>query len=144
MRKFLLIAAVLVVGLPFVFVPTPRADAQISNPACIGNATLSWIEPTLGTDDLPLVDPITGFTIYVGLDPSSFTEQIAVANGIAAFVVDGLCDGTYYFTLTASNVIGEGPFSNVGSKTIDNSPFPLPPAPEPERTAPGVNVLVVQ
>ncbi len=138
-----LVGAFLAISL-LIFSPAQKVSGQITQPECIGTATLSWIESTEGTDGLPLVDPITGFTIYIGLDPSDFPETRSLPNGIATFVVDGLCDGTHYFVMTATNVIGESAFSNVGSKTITGGgPFPEPD-PDPVRTVPGAAVLDVQ
>lgn len=140
MRRVFLIAAALLVALPWIFVPAPKVAAQITLPQCGGAATLSWTIPTQDTAGNPLIssNALTGFTAYVGTDGSTYPESVFIANpSISNYVWQGFCDGVYYFVVTASNSAGESAFSNQASKTVAGFPFSLGTEPTPP-------VLVVQ
>ena len=68
--------------------------------------TLAWDAPTRNEDGTPLMD-LAGFRIRYGSDPNSYSHEIDIPNpGIAAYVVDGLSSGIYFFTLSAYNAHG--------------------------------------
>jgi hypothetical protein len=84
-----------------------------------GSATLSWTPPTENTDGSPLED-LAGYKIYWGPSQGNYTNSTSVGDGMSVYVVDGLTQGTWYFTATALNSAGiESTFSNAASKMIN-------------------------
>lgn len=92
--------------------PTPE-------PTPSGHALLAWTPPTTNVDGSPLTD-LAGFKVYWGPTPAPYPSSVTVADpGLAAYMVDGLAAGTWFFVVTAVNALGaESAFSNVASKTI--------------------------
>lgn len=84
-----------------------------------GNATLSWMPPTLNTDGSPLTD-LAGYRIYYGNQPGNYHSSILVDNpGLTIYVVENLRPNTYYFVMTAINSRGvESDFSNEASRQV--------------------------
>lgn len=85
-----------------------------------GNATVSWVAPTLNTDGSQLTD-LAGFTIYYGTNPSSLGNLISVVSAsTTSYTVTGLIKGvTYYFAIASVNAAGiASERSSVASKTI--------------------------
>jgi hypothetical protein len=66
----------------------------------------------------------TGYRVYVGTAPRTYTQNIAVAGGgSTTYTVTGLASGkTFYFTVTTEdtrNMPSESSFSNEVSKIIN-------------------------
>jgi Fibronectin type III domain len=85
----------------------------------MGNATVSWVAPTMNTDGSPLTN-LAGFTIHYGTNNASLTQTIQVANaGAVSYVVTNLPPGTWYFAVSAyTNAGAESALSSIVSKTI--------------------------
>ena len=92
----------------------------VAQGAATGSATLSWVAPTLNEDGSPLTD-LTGYRIYWGTTPGSYTNSVAVDGAdTTSTVITGLVPGTYEFVATAVNSNGiESAFSGTASKTIN-------------------------
>lgn len=72
-----------------------------------GNVTLSWQAPTRNADGTPLVD-LKGYEVHYGAAPASYSDVIKVSNpGVLTYVVQNLSAGTYYFSVTAYNSVGQ-------------------------------------
>lgn len=86
----------------------------------IGATTLSWTPPTQNTDGSTLTD-LAGYRIHYGVSPDVLTHSIQIANpGIAAYVVENLSPGTYYFAVRAYTSRGvESDVSNLVSKIVE-------------------------
>ncbi len=84
-----------------------------------GDATVSWVPPSLNEDGSKLSD-LAGFRIYYGTDSSSLTNVVPVGDVAATeYTVSGLGAGTYFFAVTAIAADGaESAQSPVASKTI--------------------------
>lgn len=92
-----------------------------ATPGAVGAATLSWQIPTERTDGSPLTN-LAGFSVYWGLAPGLYTNNIDIDNpSINLFVVEPLDTGnTYYFAVQAYDANNlSSDFSNEASKTID-------------------------
>jgi hypothetical protein len=86
--------------------------------AASGTATLTWAAPTTNTNGTPLT-PLSGYTIYYGTSPGTFTQSMVVSSSTTSYTVTGLAAGTWYFAVAANAADGtESAKSNVGSKTI--------------------------
>lgn len=83
-----------------------------------GQATLSWVPPVTNEDGTPLTD-LTGYVIYYGMAPGSYSENINVGN-VTSYTVDRLKHGhTYFFTVTAYDTsFNQSRYSNIASKSI--------------------------
>jgi len=87
---------------------TPSASAPLAPTLCsalpsLTSVTLTW---TAGAGPIP-----TGYNIYIGTAPSSYTYLTSTTATI--FTVTGLTSGTtYYFVVTAVNASGESAYSN--------------------------------
>lgn len=71
---------------------------------------------------------VTGYRLYYGTTPGSYTQQINVGNSVSASV-SGLTVGTnYFFATTAYDSLGiESPYSNEVSYTVPSqTPTPTP------------------
>jgi len=67
------------------------------------SVTLSWIPPQENEDGSPLFD-LSGYKVHYGSQSGLLPNIIDIpAPGLAAYFVDGLVSGTYYFKLTAYN-----------------------------------------
>lgn len=77
-----------------------------------GSTYLSWIAPTTNTDGSQLTD-LAGFRVYYGTSSESYSNSVDVGN-VASCYVTGLGTGdTYYFAITAYDLIGnESGYSN--------------------------------
>jgi PKD repeat protein len=96
-----------------------------SGPLYAGTATLSWDPPTTNVDGSPLTG-LSGYKVYYGTASGNYTQTINVGN-VTAYIAANLTDGlTYYFTVTASDTLGnESGYSNEVSKitgTVDTTP----------------------
>ncbi len=91
--------------------------------ACFQNVkaeTLVW-EPGSGE--------ITGYRVYYGITPNSYTETVNVGN-VTESKLDPLpleVGKTYYFAIKAYNSAVESDFSNSVSWTVNDNTPPLPP-----------------
>jgi len=91
---------------------------DVTSPATVGAATLSWAAPTENTNGTPLTD-LAGYTIYYGSQMGALTQSIQVPSAATSYVIGNLAAGTYYFEIIAysSEGIQSAP-SNVVSLTI--------------------------
>jgi hypothetical protein len=93
-----------------------------------GTAELTWVPPTTNADGTALLD-LAGYKIYYGNSPDNYSNVVDVPNpGIAAYVIENLSAGTYYFVATAYDTSGyESVYSNMATKTVEaTDPNPLP------------------
>jgi hypothetical protein len=82
-----------------------------------GTATLTWDAPTTYTDGTPATT-ITGYRIYYGTAPGSYSKIIDTGNA-TTWTITGLASGAWYFVVTAYDSFGmESDYSNELSKTI--------------------------
>jgi len=85
-----------------------------------GVVTLDWTPPLENTDGSSL-NNLSGYVIYFGTEPGSYTDTIAINNsGITSYTIDNLVENqTYYFTMTAVNSEGiQSDYSNYASKYL--------------------------
>lgn len=84
----------------------------------VASVTLSWTPPTQNTDGTALTN-LAGYRIYWGPSAGAMNQTIDVKNAaVAAYVVENLTPGTWYFAVTAYNSTGgESVRSNTASKT---------------------------
>lgn len=84
-----------------------------------GSATLSWTPPTERTDGAVLSN-LSGYKIYWGSAPDSYTQSVTITNaGLTRYVLENLPTGRWYFAITAYDATGaESGYSNSASKTI--------------------------
>jgi hypothetical protein len=103
---------------------TPPASA-----AGTGTALLGWDAVTTNSDGTPCTD-LAGYKIYYGTvsrgaatSPAQFAYQQSVSVGnVLGYTVTGLADGTWYFSVTAFDTLGnESNFSNEVHKIIDTT-----------------------
>ncbi len=86
------------------------SPANTPPPSTTSSATLTWNAVT-GT-------PVSGYKVYVGEAPGSYTRTINVGT-VTSSTVNSLTVGRmYYFAVTAYNSAGESDPSNEVSKTI--------------------------
>ena len=99
--------------------PTPAPPSPPSLPGATASVSLQWQPPTQNTDSSPLTD-LAGYHIYYGSDPQSLDSSIKIGNpGIAAYVVDNLQAGAWYFAVAAYNTDGvEGELSDVATRVV--------------------------
>ncbi|HEY1890308.1 MAG TPA: fibronectin type III domain-containing protein [Steroidobacteraceae bacterium] len=85
-----------------------------------GDVTLNWMPPTENTNGSALTN-LAGYNIHYGTTSGDYTQTVTVSNpGIAAYVVDNLTPGTYYFSVGAVNSQGvESPLSSEVSARVD-------------------------
>ncbi|KXH71021.1 MAG: hypothetical protein AM326_12095 [Candidatus Thorarchaeota archaeon SMTZ-45] len=85
----------------------PSAPRTLQATSGEGQITLTW--------EAPVTDggaPIVNYTIYRNLIPSSWTCLETIGN-ILYFIDSGLTNGiTYYYKVTALNIVGDSPKSN--------------------------------
>lgn len=88
-------------------------------PVGTGQASLKWTPPTKNTDGTTLSD-LAGYRIWYGSLADQLDKRINVNNpGLAAYVVEGLAPGTWYFAVAAYTTAGgESANSNVVSKIV--------------------------
>ena len=84
-----------------------------------GSTYLSWVAPTTNTDGSQLTD-LAGFRVYYGTSSESYSSSVDVGN-VASCYVTGLGTGdTYYFAITAYDLIGnESGYSNELIRTAE-------------------------
>src|SRR5579859_2299475 len=105
--------------------PVPSSTSSTSStpptapPTVTGSADLSWVPPTQNTDG-SAVTGLAGYHIQYGTDAATLTQTVDVAGaGVTSYVITGLTQGTYFFTVTAYTVQGtESAPSNIGTKTL--------------------------
>lgn len=92
-----------------------------------GSSLLTWTPPARNTDGSNLTD-LAGYRVYWGTAPGHYPSSATLSNpGLTSYVVDQLTPATWYFVVTALNVVGvESSFSNIASKTIVGEPLPQP------------------
>jgi len=79
-------------------------------PSTTSSATLTWNGVTS--------TPVSGYDVYVGTAPGSYSRKITLGN-VTSYTVNSLNVGTtYYFVVSAYNSAGEGPTTAWVSKTI--------------------------
>jgi hypothetical protein len=100
--------------------PAPAPPPGPSPPT--GEAiSLAWDSPTHSNDGSGLTD-LAGFKIYDGNAPGNYAGVTDVGN-VTHFTTDPYQPGTYYFSVTAYDSIGnESDFSNEIVVTVDSAP----------------------
>ncbi len=84
---------------PFVIKVTAPAASN-------GSVLLSWQAPTENVDGTPISN-LAGYHIYYGKDAEDLTSTITVNSAsTTSYVVKGLEDGAYYFSVVAFNTDG--------------------------------------
>jgi hypothetical protein len=88
-------------------VSSSLAPFDLTVPAqAVGSATLTWEPPTLNEDGTPLTN-LAGYVIRYGQIATNLDQRIDVANpGATTYVVQGLLEGTWYFSLASLNTAG--------------------------------------
>jgi len=106
--------------LPLVSSGVPRAPRDLLGTAASAQVTLQWISPL---DDGG--SPITNYTVYRGPNAGSLTELVELG-AVLNYVNTGLTNGqTYFYAVSATNALGEGPMSDVISQ-VPNVPAHYP------------------
>jgi hypothetical protein len=84
-----------------------------------GSANLSWLAPTTNSNGTALTN-LAGFHIYYGTNQKSLNQTVDITSPTeTSYVISGLAQGTYYFSIVAYNSAGvDSPTSNMVSKTI--------------------------
>jgi hypothetical protein len=86
-------------------------------PVGTGTADLSWEPPLERTDGSPITD-LTGYKVYVGRQPGSYTRVIDVGD-VTTYTVGALPPGLTYFAASAYDATGqESPISDDVSKVV--------------------------
>ncbi len=105
----------------------PSAPRNLQATRGDSSVTLTWEAP-----DTDGGSPILNYTIYRGTSPGNQTSGIQIGNELT-YTNTGLTNGvTYYFTVSAKNVAGEGPNSteaNATPATTPSSPLTLSASP---------------
>ena len=85
-----------------------------------GTALMSWTPPTENTDGSQL-DDLAGYRIHYGTSPGSYNTTIDIDNpGLSSYLIEGLANSVWYFSMTAVNAPGiESEFLQEVSKTIN-------------------------
>jgi hypothetical protein len=77
-------------------------------------ATMSWTAPTTYTDGSAITG-ISGYKVYVGTSPGSYSQTVSVGN-VTNYTVSNLADSTtYYFAVAA--------YDTTGGSSATSSPF---------------------
>jgi len=75
-------------------------------PPLVGSVELVWELPTLNEDGSPLAD-LSGYVIRYGKSVGGMDEQVVISNpSVTVYTIDGLMEGTWYFTLSSLNAAG--------------------------------------
>ncbi|MGH3372784.1 MAG: fibronectin type III domain-containing protein, partial [Nocardioidaceae bacterium] len=102
----------------------PGAPTGLTALAGNASASLSWQAPTFDGGSA-----VTGYTIYRGTSPGA-QAFLANVGPVTSFDDSGLTNGTtYYYKVSASNAIGEGPLSGEASATPSDLVLPVEPLP---------------
>jgi len=90
----------------------PSAPLNLELEAGNGTVSLSWDAPTSTGGS-----PITGYKVYRGTSENNLT-LLATIGAVTAYEDDEVVnDQTYYYKVSAINVVGEGPLSEVEDAT---------------------------
>jgi Calx-beta domain len=108
-----------VLGSPTSAIVTIHGNAAPPPAPTTGEATLSWVRPTLYTNGSPMTD-LAGYKIYYGKSSTALTGVIQVTSpSTVEFEISSLGAGTWYFSVSAYNSEAvESERSAVASKTI--------------------------
>jgi len=112
----------------------PNRPRQLNAVAGDSNVSLDWQPP--GSDGGA---PITNYTIYRGDASGGEVFLVKIGNVLAYLDTDVTNGWTYYYTVTATNVMGESPNSTEASAT----PASLPSAPLNPSAASGNTQVVL-
>jgi hypothetical protein len=100
----------------------PPSAPVLSGTAGDSVTNLTWTVPASGTS------PITGYTIYRATSPATLTELAQVSAATTTYQDTAVTNGTtYYYEVTASSSVGEGPKSNEVSLTPASATVPGAP-----------------
>lgn len=97
----------------------PAFTINVTTPAVVGTAQLSWTIPKQNTDGSVLSD-LAGYRVYHGTSANALNEVTQIAGAATSgYTFNQLTSGTHYFAVAAYNYAGtESEKSAVGSKTI--------------------------
>jgi hypothetical protein len=100
---------------PFVI----KVTAPESNSSASGAVLLSWQAPTENVDGSP-VSNLAGYHIYYGKTADDLTSTVTVSGANnTSYVVKGLEEGAYYFSVVAFNTAGlVSGKSNLADQTV--------------------------
>ena len=100
------------------FLALPLVFLLNQGPVHAGQATLSWVAPSINEDGTPLTD-LAGYKIYYGTASGNYTNNVDAGN-VTTYAFTNLTDGkTFYFVATAYNAAkSESKYSNEITKTI--------------------------
>ena len=92
----------------------------VAQGAAPGAVTLSWMPPTQNEDGSYLAD-LTGYWIYWGNNPGTYTEWMRIDNpGLTAIVIEDLVPGALEFAMTSFNADGvESSLSNAVTRFVE-------------------------
>ena len=75
-------------------------------------ATLTWIPPTEGIDNLPLIE-LSDYILYEAATTGGpYVEIARPPAGTASYALPPLAEGKHYYVITAWNSGGESDYSN--------------------------------
>jgi hypothetical protein len=84
-----------------------RIDVTAPASSTAGSVSLSWAAPTENTNGTPVSD-LAGYHIHYGTTAEALNSVIDVPGAeTTAYEISNLNSGTYYFTVTAYNSVGE-------------------------------------
>jgi large repetitive protein len=100
---------------PFVI----KVTAPVSDSSASGAVLLSWQPPTENVDGSP-VSNLAGYHIYYGKTADDLTSTVTVSGAdTTSYVVKGLEEGAYYFSVVAFNSAGMvSGKSNLADQTV--------------------------
>jgi hypothetical protein len=71
----------------------------------VGSIELAWQAPSANEDGTPLED-LAGYVIRYGRSAGALSQSVRIDVGITMYVVEGLTEGTWYFSLSSVNSSG--------------------------------------
>jgi hypothetical protein len=93
-----------------------------------GQATVSWVAPTINENGTPLTD-LAGFKIYYGTATGKYTEVLNIDNKNTTSATFVLPNGNWFFAATAYNAAkAESKLSLEVMKPVVATPPFIPPA----------------
>lgn len=95
-----------------------RVTLTCTEAAIPGSAVLTWVAPTQNTDGSALTN-LASYRIYYGTSPTALSATRDVTVGNLSHTLTPLADGTWYFSMTATNSAGtESLRTNIANKVV--------------------------